>query len=258
MSLRIKLGKLKEIVSFFSEFSEEISLNVDRANSTLYIFSSLGAVNIWSIVPIQSNIFCDGDVGFVFNVPVIKVKNCLSSFHHDSLVTLSAGDGCVTLSGEHVVAVTIRDRNREHRTDTSISLSVGQDKFYIFNFLKYEEKCCARTIVSLDLLLGFIKSINNYQFLTVAVDGDCNLILRTPGSKDVFVMRYSTTECSDELQNYTFRVPICSLTKLKGFKKKISVFEMRVVMDVDSNILGMLFRERLGKDLINVFIPFCD
>ncbi|ANS71147.1 viral late transcription factor [Pteropox virus] len=260
MSLRIKLDRLRQIVIYFSEFSEEVSINVDAANGQMYIFAALGgSVNIWAIIPLSASVYYDGVDNCVFNIPVIKVKACLCSFHNDAIICIEPDkeNNLVTLSSYHVVSV---DCNREpipHRTDTCISLSIDQKKSYVFNFHLYENKCCGRTVVHLDLLLGFIKCISQYQFLTVGFS-DKNLILKTPGKKDTFLREYSMTEWSPELERFNFKMAISSLNKLRGFKKRVSMFETKIVMDKDDNILGMLFSDKIASYRINIFMAFQD
>ncbi|AWU47103.1 VLTF-1 [Sea otter poxvirus] len=260
MSLRIKLDRLRQIITYFSEFSEEVSINVDSANGLMYIFAALGgSVNIWAIVPLSASIYYDGVDNCVFNLPVIKVKSCLCSFHTDATICIvpDKENNLVTLTSYHVVSI---DCNREpipHRTDTCISLSIDQKKSYVFNFKLYEVRCCGRTVVHLDLLLGFIKCINQYQHLTVGF-GNKSLIMKTPGKKDTFIREYSMTEWTPELERFTFRLAISSLNKLRGFKKKVSIFETRIVMDKDDNILGMLFSDRIASYKINIFVAFQD
>lgn len=58
MSLRIKIDKLRQIVAYFSEFSEEVSINVDSNSNLMYIFAALGgSVNIWAIIPLSASVF---------------------------------------------------------------------------------------------------------------------------------------------------------------------------------------------------------
>ncbi|ASC55594.1 late transcription factor VLTF-1-like protein [Seal parapoxvirus] len=260
MALRIKLEKLKQIVTYFSEFSEEVSVNVDVGDGLMYIFAALGgSVNIWTIIPLSASVVYDGEVSRVFNVPVLKVKACLCSFHPDSVVCLEPDleDNVVRLSSHHVVSVDCDNEPVAHRTNTSICLGINQRKSYVFNFRRYEEKCCGRTIVNLDLLLGFIKCINQYQYITVCFR-DKKMILHTPGKIDNFFREYSMTEWAAELERFSFKIPISSINKLRGFKKRVVMFEARVVMDADDNIIGMLFTDRVGFYRVNVFMSFQD
>ncbi|AQY16640.1 MC067 [Molluscum contagiosum virus subtype 2] len=260
MSVRIKIDKLRQIVTYFSEFSEEVSVNVDARSELMYIFSTLGgAVNIWAIVPLNANVFYDGGENCVFNIPVLKVKNCLCSFHNDAVVTIEPDleNDAVRLSSDHMVSVDCNHEPIPHRTGTVISLGIDQKKSYIFNFQRYEEKCCGRTVIHLELLLGFIKCISQYQYLSIGF-ADKNLVLKTPGTRDTFVRRYSMTEWSPALQAYSFKIAIFSLNKLRGFKKKVVMFETKIVMDTDDNILGLLFRDRIGTYRVNVFMAFQD
>ncbi|PWG67252.1 hypothetical protein DEM28_29535, partial [Enterobacter mori] len=58
MSLRIKIDKLRQIVAYYSEFSEEVSINVDSNSNLMYIFAALGgSVNIWAIIPLSASVF---------------------------------------------------------------------------------------------------------------------------------------------------------------------------------------------------------
>ncbi|PWG68662.1 hypothetical protein DEM28_23390, partial [Enterobacter mori] len=45
---------------------------------------------------------------------------------------------------------------------------------------------------------------------------------------------------------------------LRGFKKRVNVFETRIVMDKDDNVLGMLFSDRIPSFRINIFMAFHD
>ncbi|AAF14941.1 m53R [Myxoma virus] len=260
MSLRIKIDKLRQITAYFSEFSEEVSINVDSGSHLMYIFAALGgSVNIWAIVPLSASVFYDGDTNMVFNLPVTKVKSCLCSFHNDSVIEIQPDlvNNTVTLSSYHIVSVDCNKELVPIRTDTSILLKINQSKSYIFNFHKYEEKCCARTVIHLELLLGFIKCISQYQYLTILFKDD-NLVFKTPGNLDTFSREYSTTECSQELQRFSFKMAIASLNKLRGFKKRVNVFETRIIMDKDDNVLGMLFSDRIQSFKINIFMAFQD
>ncbi|ATI21002.1 VLTF-1 [Western grey kangaroopox virus] len=260
MRIRVKIDKLRQIVTYFSEFSEEVSVNVDVKSGLLYIFSTLGgSVNIWAIVPLNTNVFYDGTENCVFNIPVLKIKNCLCSFHNDAVITIEADipNNSVRLSSDHTVSIDCNNEPVSHRTGTSISLGIDQRKSYVFNFHKYEEKCCGRTVLHLELLLGFIKCISQYQYLNIVFE-DKQLMLKTPGTRDTFLRRYSMTEWSPTLQNYTFKIAIFSLNKLRGFKKKVVMFETKIIMDADDNILGMLFRDRIGTYKVNVFMAFQD
>ncbi|AAF44470.1 late transcription factor VLTF-1 [Fowlpox virus] len=260
MSLRIKIDKLRQLVTYFSEFSEEVSINIDVKSNVLYIFATLGgSINIWTIVPLNSNVFYNGVENTVFNLPVLKVKNCLCSFHNDAVVSITADhdNNTVTLSSHYTVSIDCNNEQIPHSTGTSISLGIDQKKSYIFNFHKYEEKCCGRTVFHLDMLLGFIKCISQYQYLNICFD-DKKLLLKTPGTRDTFVRSYSMTEWSPTLQNYSFKIAIFSLNKLRGFKKRVLVFESKIVMDTEGNILGLLFRDRIGTYKVNVFMAFQD
>ncbi|CCD83235.1 late transcription factor [Squirrelpox virus] len=260
MGLRIKLDRLRQIVTYFSEFSEEVSVNVDTADGLMYIFAALGgSVNIWAIVPLSASVCFDGDTNCVFNLPVLKVKNCLCSFHSDAMISIEPDleADTVRLTSHHVVSVDCNKESLPHRTETDIYLNIDQKKSYVFNFHLYEEKCCGRTIMNLELLLGFIKCISQHQHLTVSFR-DKNLVLCTPGKRDTFTREYSMTEWSAELQKYSFRMAISSLNKLRGFKKRVSMFETRVVMDADDNIMGMLFSDRIASYRVNVFMAFED
>ncbi|QHR82597.1 viral late transcription factor VLTF-1 [Brazilian porcupinepox virus 1] len=258
MSLRIKIDKLRQIVAYFSEFSEEVSINVDSSNKKMYIFAALGgSVNIWAIVPLTASIFYDGDNNQVFNLPVSKVKSCLCSFHNDTIIEVEPDieNNLVKLSSYHIVSVDCNKKVMSIRTDTCISLKIDQQKSYIFNFNKYDEKCCGRTIIHLELLLGFIKCISQYQDLNIYFKNN-NIIFKTPGNLDNFSREYSMTECSQELQNFSFKMAIASLNKLRGFKKRVNVFETKIVMDKDDNVLGMLFSDKLSSFHINIFMAF--
>nr|WGO62686.1 late transcription factor VLTF-1 [Wadden Sea poxvirus] len=258
MSLRIKIDKLRQIVAYFSEFSEEVSINVDSSNNIMYIFAALGgSVNIWAIIPLSSSIFYMGSDNKVFNLPISKVKSCLCSFHNDAIIDIEPDikNNLVKISSYHIVSIDCNKELIPIRTDTCIFLSIDQKKSYVFNFHKYNEKCCARTVIHLELLLGFIKCINQYQHLNIMFKND-NIILRTPGNVDTFSREYSMTEYSQELQKFTFKMSISSLNKLRGFKKRVNVFETRIVMDSDDNVLGMLFSDRVQTFKINIFMAF--
>ncbi|AAR07414.1 58R [Yaba monkey tumor virus] len=260
MSLRIKIDKLRQIVAYFSEFSEEVSINVDASSNIMYIFAALGgSVNIWAMVPLSSSVFYEGENNKVFNLPVSKVKSCLCSFHNDAIIEIEPNieNDLVKLSSYHIVSVSCNKELMPIRTDTCISLKINQKKSYVFNFHKYDEKCCARTVIHLELLLGFIKCISQYQHLTVLFKND-NIILKTPGNLDTFSREYSMTECSPDLQKFSFKMAIASLNKLRGFKKRVNVFETKIVMDNDDNVLGMLFSDRLQSFKINIFMSFQD
>ncbi|QGN68060.1 viral late transcription trans-activator 1 [Equine molluscum contagiosum-like virus] len=260
MSIRIKIDKLRQIVTYFSEFSEEVSVNVDVKSGLMYIFSTLGgSVNIWAIIPLSANVFYDGAENCVFNIPVLKIKGCLCSFHNDAVIAIEADleNNAVRLSSDHTVSVDCNQEPIPHKTGTVISLGIDQKKSYIFNFHKYEEKCCGRTVIHLELLLGFIKCISQYQYLHIGFD-EKSLVLKTPGTLDTFVRRYSMTEWTPALQKYAFKIAIFSLNKLRGFKKRVVMFETKIVMDNDDNILGLLFRDRIGTYRINVFMAFQD
>ncbi len=258
MSLRIKIDKLRQIVAYFSEFSEEVSINVDSSNNLMYIFSALGgSVNIWSIIPLSSSIFYGGTDNCVFNLPVTKIKACLCSFYNDAIINIEPDleNNLVKLSSYHVISVNCNKDLLPVRTETSISLGIDQKKSYVFNFHKYEEKCCGRTVIHLELLLGFIKCISQYQYLGILFK-DNNLVMKTPGNLDNFSREYSMTECSSELQKFSFKMAISSLNKLRGFKKRVNMFETRIVMDNDDNVLGMLFSDRIPSFKINIFMAF--
>ncbi|ADT91090.1 viral late transcription factor VLTF-1 [Cotia virus SPAn232] len=258
MGLRIKIDKLRQIVAYFSEFSEEVSINVDSSNKRMYIFAALGgSVNIWAIIPLSASIFYDGDDNKVFNLPVTKVKSCLCSFNNDTVIEIEPDikNNLVTLSSHHIVGIDCNKKLVSIRTDTRISLKIDQQKSYIFNFNKYEEKCCGRTIIHLELLLGFIKCISQYQDLTIYFKNN-TMILKTPGNLDTFSREYTMTECSEELENFSFKIAISSLNKLRGFKKRVVVFETRIVMDNDDNVLGILFSDRVSSFHINIFMSF--
>ncbi|QRY18945.1 ORF-75 [Teiidae poxvirus 1] len=260
MTLRIKIDKLRQLVAYFSEFSEEVSINIDVKSSILYIFATLGgSVNIWTIVPLNSNVFYSGNENYVFNLPVLKVKNCLCSFHNDAIISINAdhNNNTITLSSDYTISIDCNNEQIPHSTGTSISLVIDQKKSYIFNFQKYEEKCCGRTIFHLDMLLGFIKCITQHQYLNICFDNK-KLILKTPGTRDMFIRSYSMTDWSPSLQNYSFKIAIFSLHKLRGFKKRVLVFESKIVMDSDGNILGLLFRDKIGMYNVNVFMAFQD
>ncbi|QDJ95073.1 late transcription factor [Hypsugopox virus] len=260
MTLRIKIEKLRQIVAYFSEFSEEVSINVDVSNNLMYIFAALaGSVNIWAIVPLSASVFYGGTTNIVFNLPVTKVKACLCSFHNDAVIEIEPDmkNNLIKLSSFHVVSVDCNKELMPIRTDTSILLQIDQDKSYVFNFLKYEEKCCARTVIHLELLLGFIKCISQYQDLSIMFKNN-NIIFKTPGNLDTFSREYSMTECSPDLEKFSFRMPISSLNKLRGFKKRVNVFETKIVMDKDDNILGALFSDKVASFHINIFMAFQD
>lgn len=260
MKIRIKIDKLRQIVTYFSEFSEEVSVNVDVKSGLMYIFSTLGgSVNIWAIVPLNANVFYDGEENCVFNIPVLKIKSCLCSFHNDAVIAIEpdAENNAVRLSSNHTVSVDCNKESIPHSTGTCISLGIDQKKSYIFNFQRYEEKCCGRTVIHLELLLGFIKCISQYQYLNVCFDNK-SLVLKTPGTLDTFVRKYSMTEWTPQLQRYCFKIAIFSLNKLRGFKKKVVMFETKIVMDSNDNILGLLFRDRISTYNINVFMAFQD
>ncbi|QHG62618.1 late transcription factor VLTF-1 [Cetacean poxvirus 1] len=260
MSLRIKIDKLRQLVAYFSEFSEEVSINIDASNKLMYVFAALGgSVNIWSIVALNSSVFYNGKDNIVFNLPVFKVKACLCSFHNDAIINIEHDNenNLVKLSSYHVVSIDCNNELVPIRTDTCISLTIDQKKSYVFNFNKYEEKCCGRTVIHLELLLGFIKCISHYQYLSVMFN-DNNLILRTPGDIDAFLRQYSMTECSTELQKFSFKIAIASLNKLRGFKKRVNIFETRIVMDSDDNVLGLLFSDNVQSFRINIFMAFHD
>ncbi|AAL69794.1 SPV055 putative late transcription factor VLTF-1 [Swinepox virus] len=260
MSLRIKIDKLRQIVAYFSEFSEEVSINVDYSSNLMYVFAALGgSVNIWAIVPLSASVFYDGKNNQVFNLPVSKVKSCLCSFHNDAIIEIEPDieHDLVKLSSYHVVSVDCNKELMPIRTDTCICLKIDQKKSYIFNFHKYEEKCCARTVIHLELLLGFIKCISQYQYLSILFRNN-NIVFKTPGNLDTFSREYSMTEYSPELQKFSFKMAIASLNKLRGFKKRVNVFETRIVMDKDDNVLGMLFSDRLPSFRINIFMSFHD
>ncbi|ABH08193.1 HSPV087 [Horsepox virus] len=260
MSIRIKIDKLRQIVAYFSEFSEEVSINVDSTDELMYIFAALGgSVNIWAIIPLSASVFYRGAENIVFNLPVSKVKSCLCSFHNDAIIDIEPNleNNLVKLSSYHVVSVDCNKELMPIRTDTTICLSIDQKKSYVFNFHKYEEKCCGRTVIHLEWLLGFIKCISQHQHLAIMFKDD-NIIMKTPGNTDAFSREYSMTECSQELQKFSFKIAISSLNKLRGFKKRVNVFETRIVMDNDDNILGMLFSDRVQSFKINIFMAFLD
>ncbi|ALA62463.1 late transcription factor VLTF-1 [Turkeypox virus] len=260
MSLRIKIDKLRQLVTYFSEFSEEVSINIDVKSNKLYIFASLsGSINIWTIVPLNSSVFYDGKENCVFNLPVLRIKNCLCSFHNDAVVSITPDykNDSIILFNDYTVSIDCDNKKIPHNTGTRISLSIEHKKSYIFNFHKYEEKCCGRTVFHLDMLLGFIKCISQHQHLHLCFE-DKKLVLRTPGTRDTFIRSYSMTEWSPALQNYSFKIAIFSLNKLRGFKKRVIVFESKIVMDSDGNILGLLFRDKIGTYNVNIFMAFQD